>query len=810
MVETIFLYHKRNTACDKLANFFENIKVLYFFVLSLLIYYFFFIFRDFFTKLFNFFVLHYNIIIIIVYIMFFIISFFIFLKSANFFRNSFILFFIYKNISKETNINYISFYFLLITITYYLNSLMLKIFLNPRTMKDIFINELKSVEKIVYIFLYLLVDSLIFYFHYFLAANTKEYFGECIELDYTIGALFFCLLYLGGIYYNNYIKSKRFEFKTVLQRFIFIGFINITGGLYFFKLFNKIEQKDYMNTNYLFLIFLFATFFCGFSIECILKKLEIYQHIKKAFNLYLYAFIFVFYCPFVDKKDVLLFICAGVIIVKFYINYALKKISKNLVYKYISDSLIFMYFFYEFYQDSEYKLFIAVLTLSIYIVTTIIEFLIVRVNLFIYCLANTCNFLLLLCLCQKIKAEKEAEIRKKYIAEKNVLKEKSLRKIQTEDEIREKQDDEDKPLSTLNSNNYSINFSDMVIMANMYDMSEGDIKCDEDCCLVKMQRSINECVDELNKSKRRIYYYPNPLVPNSCTKSYDVYKIYEITNQYYLLKIVEYDLKQNYKKSLIDDEKYREEWDDNICRKYLSKFNLFSLGSMGEKEPYNNMVTIFISGFLTEDNNSFAKYFKEYSFNNNKKSDYYFYLWPSYGALDFNTNICESISKSMIWLNGIGCKFEEAYNNALIAGNILAFIIQSKKFFGEAKINLVGHSLGCRVIYKCLNCLKDNYENMEKIINDVILLAGATTMNDIEFNQIVEDYVNGRFIHCFNPNDTALFISQPFSTAPIGIREIYSRNKIENYETDLEHTNYCNNLDFILKEVTKKSKISFI
>ena len=224
--------------------------------------------------------------------MFFIISFFIFLKSANFFRNSFILFFIYKNISKETNINYISFYFLLITITYYLNSLMLKLFLNPRTMKDIYINELKSFEKIMYIFLYFFVDSLIFNLLYILAANTKEYFGEYIELDYTIGALFFCLLYLGGIYYNNYIKSKRFEFKSVLQRFIFIGFINITGGLYFFKLFNKIELKDYMNTNYLFLIFLFATFFCGFSIECILKKLEIYQHIKKILQSLFICFYF--------------------------------------------------------------------------------------------------------------------------------------------------------------------------------------------------------------------------------------------------------------------------------------------------------------------------------------------------------------------------------------------------------------------------------------------------------------------------------------------------------------------------------------
>ena len=500
MVGTIFLYHKRNTACDKLANFFENIKVLYFFVLSLMIYYFFYIFRDFFTKLFNFFVLNYNITIIMAYITFFIISFFIFVKSANFFRNSFILFFIYKNISKETNINYISFYFLLITITYYLNSLMLKLFLNPRTMKDIYINELKSFEKIVYIFLYFFVDSLIFNLLYILAANTKEYFGEYIESDYTIGALFFCLLYLGGIYYNNYIKSKRFEFKSVLQRFIFIGFINITGGLYFFKLFNKIEQKDYMNTNYLFLIFLFATFFCGFSIECILKKLEIYQHIKKAFNLYLYAFIFVFYCPFVDKKDVLLFICAGVIIVKFYINYALKKISKNLVYKYISDSLIFMYFFYEFYQDSEYKLFIAVLTLSIYIVTTIIEFLIVRVNLFIYCLANTCNFLLLLCLCRKIKAEKEAEMQRKYIYEMNTLKRKNSEGLETEDEIREKQNTDEKSFNELNSNNHSINLTKMLKMANEYDMSKEKMKCDEDCCLVKLQRSINVILDKQKQS----------------------------------------------------------------------------------------------------------------------------------------------------------------------------------------------------------------------------------------------------------------------------------------------------------------------
>ena len=43
------------------------------------------------------------------------------------------------------------------------------------------------------------------------------------------------------------------------------------------------------------------------------------------------------------------------------------------------------------------------------------------------------------------------------------------------------------------------------------------------------------------------------------------------------------------------------------------------------------MVTIFIGGFLTADKNSFAEEFKNYSFKGNGKSDYYFYLWPSWG-----------------------------------------------------------------------------------------------------------------------------------------------------------------------------------
>ena len=103
------------------------------------------------------------------------------------------------------------------------------------------------------------------------------------------------------------------------------------------------------------------------------------------------------------------------------------------------------------------------------------------------------------------------------------------------------------------------------------------------------------------------------------------------------------------------------------------------------------MVTIFVSGFLTVDKNSFAEEFKNYSFKGNGKSDYYFYLWPS-GTQDFDKNITEIIDENINTFNGFGFNFEEPYNDAIIPGEILSDITVSQKFFGSKIINLVGHS----------------------------------------------------------------------------------------------------------------------
>ena len=73
------------------------------------------------------------------------------------------------------------------------------------------------------------------------------------------------------------------------------------------------------------------------------------------------------------------------------------------------------------------------------------------------------------------------------------------------------------------------------------------------------------------------------------------------------------------------------------------------------------------------------------------------------GAPHLDKNITEIMDKSINTFNDFGCNFEEIYNNVIIAGEILSDIIGSQKFYGSKIINLVDHSLGCRVIYSCLN-----------------------------------------------------------------------------------------------------------
>lgn len=95
------------------------------------------------------------------------------------------------------------------------------------------------------------------------------------------------------------------------------------------------------------------------------------------------------------------------------------------------------------------------------------------------------------------------------------------------------------------------------------------------------------------------------------------------------------------------------------------------------------------------------------------------------GVQDFDKNI---IDESINTFNGFGFNFEEAYNN-VITGEILSDIIGSQKFFGSKIINLVGHGLGCRVIYSCFKHFSKNYKTITETINDAFWLVQQQYIN---------------------------------------------------------------------------------
>ncbi|MEZ9598795.1 DUF726 domain-containing protein [Vibrio sp. 10N.286.46.A8] len=69
------------------------------------------------------------------------------------------------------------------------------------------------------------------------------------------------------------------------------------------------------------------------------------------------------------------------------------------------------------------------------------------------------------------------------------------------------------------------------------------------------------------------------------------------------------------------------------------------------------------------------------------------------------------------------------------------------------KFNLVGHSLGCRVIFYTLMALGTK---KERYINDVTLLGGAVGKDDSESWQIVLNTIDGKLYNCYSEQDMVL------------------------------------------------------
>ena len=223
----------------------------------------------------------------------------------------------------------------------------------------------------------------------------------------------------------------------------------------------------------------------------------------------------------------------------------------------------------------------------------------------------------------------------------------------------------------------------------------------------------------------------------------------------------------------------------------------------------SNTVTILISGFGSE-NDIHSIEWKKYIESAPMNTNYYFYHWPG-----------DSLAKIILKSLPIGKLdsdlpqvFLESKKKAVISGKLLALIIKSNKFFENRQINLVAFSLGNHVVKNCIKELS-NYNDCKCIINDVTLIAGATTLkNKINWYNRFKKVVGGRIVNCFSEKDYVLKLLYSNCTGnyPIGSHEVFindgfdGNNIVENYNfTDLNlgHLDYRKKFDEVIRRINE-------
>ncbi len=117
------------------------------------------------------------------------------------------------------------------------------------------------------------------------------------------------------------------------------------------------------------------------------------------------------------------------------------------------------------------------------------------------------------------------------------------------------------------------------------------------------------------------------------------------------------------------------------------------------------------------------------------------------------------------------------------------------------EINLIGHSLGARVIHSALA----NIDWSDYQINDCVFLAGAADLNADNWPQCLAQ-IRGRLFNGYTKNDPVLSITPDLrrrvGNCPMPDVWIDDRNKIVNKNCGrTTHTDFWNRLEFLLPKV---------
>lgn len=244
-----------------------------------------------------------------------------------------------------------------------------------------------------------------------------------------------------------------------------------------------------------------------------------------------------------------------------------------------------------------------------------------------------------------------------------------------------------------------------------------------------------------------------------------------------------------------------------IANKYHGEDSSFTIRELRERDT--NVKTVFINGFTQQNEKDFSDWqINQAFYDPNHKM--YGVNWASETnealGFAFASGCGSAIAKKMlVEIARTGGKKAASKLNPLtvissisdIVGNpwhtAMARAAQTGVLLAEAisrtegqKFNLVGHSLGCRVIFYALDALSTK---SEKYIGDVILLGGAVGRNDKKSWERVLKAVGGKLYNCHSKEDSVLSIIYVTANAglssPIGIKPIeLEHEKLQNVNCD--------------------------
>lgn len=147
-----------------------------------------------------------------------------------------------------------------------------------------------------------------------------------------------------------------------------------------------------------------------------------------------------------------------------------------------------------------------------------------------------------------------------------------------------------------------------------------------------------------------------------------------------------------------------------------------------------------------------------------------------------------------------------AVRNSKVTGECLAKVISSCQ---KKEFILVGHSLGARVIFNCLNHLYENQLNSN--IFEVHLLGGAVGSNSEKWSQ-KSLLVKNNIYNYFSNNDIVLktsYRASMLSLSPIGLTKMNNKKAINKDSTHLikGHSEYIKNFHFLKNNMIPVEKL---